>query len=250
MIHPNIVRVLDIDRDEELNLHYFVMEYIQGKTLRQYLQEKGPLPLPEVLEIAHQIAKALAYAHNHTPPVIHRDIKPANIMIEDGSARVVVMDFGIARELKELDESEITRPGVVVGTLKYCSPEQIRHEPLSGSADIYALGMVMYEAYTGAHLFADLEEHAVIGKVLYDPEEHEPSFAQPTPPAFVALVTNAIAKSRDYRYSRVEDFLRDLEACQDLWYTTPAHAETRTTRSRTNPRAARSQPTTRRCFPP
>ena len=107
--HPNIVRVMDIERDEEMNLHYFVMEYIQGKTLRQYLQEKGSLSLPEVLEIAHQIAKALAYAHNHTPPVIHADIKPANIMIEDGSARVVVMDFGIARELKELDESEITQ---------------------------------------------------------------------------------------------------------------------------------------------
>jgi signal transduction histidine kinase len=79
----------------------------------------------------------------------------------------------------------------------------------------------MYEAYTGAHLFAGLDAHTVIGKVLYEPKEHTPSFAQPTPPAFVALVTNAIAKSRDYRYSRVEDFLRDLEACQDLWYTAP-----------------------------
>ena len=219
--HPNIVRVLDIDRDESLDFHYFVMEYIQGKTLQQYLQEKGSLPLPEVLEIAHQVAKALAYAHNHTPPVIHRDIRPANIMIEDGSTRVMVKDFGIAKELKELDESKMTQPGVVMGTLKYCSPEQMRHEPVSGSSDIYALGIVMYEAYTGAHLFAGLEEHAVIGKVLYDPEEHVLSFAQPTPPAFVALVTKAIAKSRDWRYPRVEDFLHDLEACQDLWYTSP-----------------------------
>ena len=219
--HPNIVRGMDIERDEEMNLYYFVMEYIQGKTLRQYLQEKGSLPLPDVLEMAHQVGKALAYAHNHTPPVIHRDIKPANIMIEDGSGRVVVMDFGIAKELKELDESEMTRSGVVVGTLKYCSPEQMRHEPLSGSVDIYALGMMMYEAYTGAHLFADLEEHAVIGKVLYDPEENAPSFAQPTPPGFVALVTKAIAKSRDRRYLRMEDFLHDLQACQDLWYTNP-----------------------------
>ncbi|MBI3801719.1 MAG: hypothetical protein HY268_32720 [Deltaproteobacteria bacterium] len=81
--------------------------------------------------------------------------------------------------------------------------------------------MVMYEAYTGAHLFAGLDENAVIGKVLYDPQEPEPYFAQPTPPAFVALVTKAIARSHDYRYPRAEDFLRDLEACQDLWYTAP-----------------------------
>jgi serine/threonine protein kinase len=72
--HPNIVRLVDIERDEMMNLHYFVMEYIRGKTLRQYLQEKGSLPLPEVLEIAHQVGKALAYAHNHTPSVIHADI--------------------------------------------------------------------------------------------------------------------------------------------------------------------------------
>jgi serine/threonine-protein kinase len=104
--HPNIVRVLDIERDEALNFHYFVMEYIQGKTLRQYIQENGPLPLADVLEIGRQVAKALVYAHAHAPPIIHRDIKPANIMIEDGSARVVVMDFGIA---KELGESEMTK---------------------------------------------------------------------------------------------------------------------------------------------
>ena len=99
LTHPNIVRVLDIDRDDTLDFHFFVMEYLQGKTLSQYLREKGPLPLPEVLDITSQVARALAYAHNHKPPVIHRDIKPANIMIENGSGRVVVMDFGIAKEL-------------------------------------------------------------------------------------------------------------------------------------------------------
>ncbi|HEV8718939.1 MAG TPA: protein kinase [Candidatus Binatia bacterium] len=209
--HPNIVRVLDIDRDESLDFHYFVMEYLQGKTLSQYLREKGPLPLLEVLTISGQIAAALAYAHNHTPSVIHRDIKPANIMIENGSGRVVVMDFGIA---KELGDNEMTRVGVVVGTLKYCSPEQIRHEPLDGSADVYSLGMVIYEAYTGTQFFAGLDESGVIGKVLYDPQENKPQFTRPAPPAFAALVTKAIAKSRERRYKRVEEFLQDLEACR------------------------------------
>jgi serine/threonine-protein kinase len=103
--HPHIARVIDIQQDEERQFYYFVMEYIQGWTLSQYLQERGALPLREVIEITRQVARALDYAHRHNPPVIHRDIKPTNIMIE-GSRRVVVMDFGIA---KELDESEMTR---------------------------------------------------------------------------------------------------------------------------------------------
>ena len=209
--HPNIVRVLDIDRDESLDFHYFVMEYLQGKTLSQHLREKGPLPLPEVLMISSQVASALAYAHNHKPPVIHRDIKPANIMIEGGSGRVVVMDFGIA---KELGDKEMTRAGVMVGTLKYCSPEQIRHEALDGSADVYSLGMVTYEAYTGTQYFAGLDESGVIGKVLFEPQENEPQFTRPAPPAFVALVSKAIAKSRERRYKRVEEFLQDVETCR------------------------------------
>ena len=158
--HSNIVRVLDIDRDEELNFYYFVMEYVQGKTLSQYVREKGVLSLPEVLEISQQVASALEYSHNHKPPVIHRDIKPANIMIEEKSGRAVVMDFGIA---KELGEQEMTKTGVMIGTLKYCSPEQMRHEPLDGRADIYSLGMVVYEMYTGNQFFAGMDEHAIFG---------------------------------------------------------------------------------------
>ncbi len=208
--HPNIIRVLDIERDDALDFYYFVMEYIEGKTLRQYVQEQGPLPLADVLTIATQVARALMYAHAHTPPIVHRDIKPANIMIEDGSSRVVVMDFGVA---KELGDGEMTKSGVVLGTLKYCSPEQLRHEPLDGSADVYALGMVMYEAYTGTQFFAGLDEAGVIGKVLYESADNEPRFSQPTPPAFTALVKKAIAKSRERRYRRMDELLHDIEAC-------------------------------------
>ena len=208
--HRNIARVLGTGRDDALNLTYFVMEYIEGRTLKQYLYEKGPLPLSEVLEIARQVASALEYAHTQTPPVIHRDIKPTNIMIEDHTGRVVVLDFGIA---KELDDGESrTKTGVMVGTWKYCSPEQLRHEPLSGSADVYSLGIVMYEILTGKQFFAGLDEHAVLGKVLYDPQENIPAFDRPVPPAFAAVVTKAIAKDRDKRYPRMADLSRDLEA--------------------------------------
>ncbi|NOT53746.1 MAG: protein kinase, partial [Deltaproteobacteria bacterium] len=209
--HRNIARVLGTGRDDALNLTYFVMEYIEGRTLKQYLYEKGPLSLSEVLEIARQVASALEYAHTQTPPVIHRDIKPTNIMIEDHTGRVVVLDFGIA---KELDDGESrTKTGVMVGTWKYCSPEQLRHEPLSGSADVYSLGIVMYEILTGKQFFAGLDEHAVLGKVLYDPQENIPAFDRPVPPAFAAVVTKAIAKDRAKRYPRMADLSRDLEAC-------------------------------------
>jgi len=209
--HPNIVQVIDIDRDEELNFYYFVMEFIHGQTLRQYTRDKGALPLAEVLHLSTQVAKALAYAHTQVPSVIHRDIKPANIMIEDASGRVVVMDFGIA---KELGQSEATRTGAIIGTMKYCAPEQMRHEPVDGATDVYALGIVMYEAYTGKQFFAGLDEAAIIGKVLYEPQENVADFSPETPPVFTALVTKAIAKSRERRYQTAEHLLHDLEQCQ------------------------------------
>ena len=90
-------------------------------------------------------------------------------MIEAHSNRVIVMDFGIAKELGDTDR---TKTGAVIGTLKYASPEQLRHEPLEGSTDIYSLGMVLYEMFTGKQLFAGLDESAVLGKVLYDAQEN------------------------------------------------------------------------------
>jgi WD40 repeat protein/serine/threonine protein kinase len=209
--HPNIVRVLDIDHDDALDFHYFVMEYVEGQTLKKYVEQKGSLSLSETLDVAGQVARALAYAHGHAPPIIHRDIKPSNIMIEDRSRRVVVMDFGIA---KELDGKELTRPGVTVGTLKYCAPEQMRQEQLDGAVDVYALGMVMYEAFTGRHLYFGLGERELVARVLIEKSENRPVFERPAPPGFQALVTRAIAKAREARYPTMAAFLRDLETCQ------------------------------------
>jgi tetratricopeptide (TPR) repeat protein len=219
--HRNLVQVFGSGRDEALKLSYLVMEYIRGKTLRQYLQEKGPLRLPEVLELTRQVAGALAYAHALTPPVIHHNIKPTNIMIEDMTGRVVVLDFGIAQEPDAADQ-EPMKTGLIVDDWKYASPERLHREPLTASADVYSLGMVMYEMYTGAQFYANLDENGVRRRVLHEPREHEPYFARPTPPAFVAVITKAIAKAREKRYRRMADLLNDLEAC---WW---ALDETRT----------------------
>ncbi len=209
MNHPNIVHVSDIHEDKELQSHYIVMEYIEGKTLRAHLGEMGPLPVSRVIAIAKQVADALNYAHVYDPPVIHRDIKPTNIMIEARSDRVVVMDFGIA---KDMGDSEMTKAGTVLGTLRYCPPEQMRFEDLDGSADVYALGMVIYEAHTGGHPFAGLGEYSVVARVL-DGEEYQIGFPADTPPSFRSLVKRAIAKDRSKRYRSMAELLKDLNAC-------------------------------------
>ena len=215
MNHPNIVRVIDIQEDKELQSHYIAMEYIKGKTLRAHLLEMGPLSVPRVIAIAKQVADALNYAHRYDPPVIHRDIKPTNIMIEERSDRVVVMDFGIA---KDMGESDMTKAGTVLGTLRYCPPEQMRLEAgygsaLDGSADVYALGMVIYETHTGAHPFAGLSEESVMARVL-DAQEYQIDFPDDTPPPFRSLVKRAVAKDRSKRYRSMAELLKDLDACR------------------------------------
>jgi predicted Ser/Thr protein kinase len=207
--HPNIVRVIDIDRDEENQFYYFVMEFIEGRTLRQCLTESGPLAVPQVLEITKQVGSALDYAHSYKPPVIHRDIKPTNIMIEESSKRVVVMDFGIA---KDFGDPGLTKAGTMLGTLRYCPPEQMRYEPLEGSADIYALGMVMYETLTGSHLFAALDEYEVVARVAA-PEEYDLGFPRGTPASFGAIVKKALRKDPSQRYRTMAEFLKDVNAC-------------------------------------
>ncbi|HXG18535.1 MAG TPA: protein kinase, partial [Methylomirabilota bacterium] len=224
--HPHIVRVFSngMEHDGPHNLDYILMEYIQGKTLHSLLREKDAkgeqLDLEQVLEFAAHITQALIYAHNQHPPVLHRDIKPSNVMIADATpdyplGRAVVMDWGIAKKLSTDDApltsyvmgSNVRGPG----TPRYCAPEQMRNEEISYSADVYALGMVLYEMYAGKPFFADTDQQSIIRKVQNDAEENEPRFTRPADPEFVNLVRKAIAKNHAYRYQRAEDFLRDLK---------------------------------------
>ncbi len=154
--HAHIVRVFSAgaEHEERRNLDYILMEYVQGSTLDKVLQEQRrgePLDFHAVLEFSSHVAKALAYAHSQDPPVVHRDVKPSNIMIADPTSdypvgRAVVMDWGIAKELKDADEAPLTEVWTVVGTPQYCAPEQMRpFDQVQASADIYSLGMVIYE---------------------------------------------------------------------------------------------------------
>src|SRR5262249_21983801 len=156
------------------NTPYFVMEYIEGQSLSEYLTEHGPLSVREALEIGRQVALALDYAHSPPLPVIHRDIKPQNILIDAHSKRAVVTDFGIA---KVRGASSQTSTDLMLGTLLYCAPEQILPSTeIDGRADLYSLGLVLYEMVTRRPFFADLDERALLGKMLYGPEDNIPVF--------------------------------------------------------------------------
>ncbi len=156
--HPNIIRYYG--GGEDGNLLYYVMELVEGGTVKELLQTKGPLPWKAVAEIGRQLCSALQFAHNHG--VIHRDLKPGNLFLTtDG--QVKLGDFGIARDLEHTD---ITSSGMTVGTHAYMAPEQIRGDvTISGKADLYSLGCCLFEMLTGqtpfvgdnfAHLF---EQH-------------------------------------------------------------------------------------------
>ncbi len=211
--HPHIVKVFDIGQDGDR--HYFVMEYIQGRTLNEILAHEGPLPLARVLAISRQVAQALAYAHAQQPSVVHRDIKPHNILIEDDTGRVVVMDFGIAKLLGEQPTQE-TGVGVFIGTLAYGAPEQMRSDlTVDGRADLFSLGLVMYEMATGRKLFAGLSQQEIISRQLYETNEYALAFEHPVPIAFRHLLTKAAAKDRNRRFATAAELLEALDQVRD-----------------------------------
>ena len=159
--HPNIVQVIDFDvQDDE---YYMVMEYIQGETLKAVLQRRGPLPIGETLSVIGKLADAVAYAHGEG--MIHRDIKPANVMFTK-AGNPILTDFGIARIM---DASGITVSGAFIGTPAYISPEAGRGEKVDERADIYSLGIVIYEMLTGTVPYDADTPYAVIMKHISAP---------------------------------------------------------------------------------
>jgi serine/threonine protein kinase len=140
--HPHIVTV--IDRGEDDGQQFIVFEYVDGENLKQFLERTGPLPARRAVELALEIAEGLAFAHEHG--LVHRDVKPQNVLLTpDGNAKVT--DFGIARSLDV--ERGVTQTGTVLGTSNYLSPEQASGATATPATDVYSLGVVLYELFTG-----------------------------------------------------------------------------------------------------
>jgi serine/threonine protein kinase len=205
--HPNIVTVHDAG--EFQRRLYIVMAYIPGGTLRERLDR--PLPVTRVVEITRAVAAALGYAHERN--IIHRDVKPANVLM-DLDGRPVLSDFGIAKVVAEETGEQLTSTGTGIGTPEYMAPEQCRGLPVDSRSDIYALGVMAYEMFTGRTPFQGAPFTAVIYAQIHEPPPPPSHFNPQIPPAVDAVILQALAKDPDQRFQRATDFADALErAC-------------------------------------
>ena len=203
LTHPNIVAIYDVGNEE--NLYYIVMELIQGKTLKEIINEDGKLSWKWSVNIAIQIASALETAHKNN--IIHRDIKPHNIIItEEGLSKVT--DFGIA---KAVSNSTITAFGTTIGSVHYFSPEHARGEYTDAKSDLYSLGVVMYEMLTGRVPFdADTPVSVALKQVQEEPVD--PITYNPNIPISVnRIILKAMQKDPNLRYQNASDMMADLK---------------------------------------
>ena len=200
--HPNICTVYEID--DTRDSPFIAMAYIEGKTLKERL-EKGPLPLPEVLEYAQQIARGLQAAHRKH--VTHRDIKSSNIMVTP-EGQIKIMDFGLA---KQSGRTQLTRDGSTLGTVTYMSPEQARGEDVDQRTDLWSFGVVLYELLTGRLPFESEYETAVVYSILNDTPAPIGKYNPEVPPGLEALVLRLLQKRKEDRYHSADEMLLDLE---------------------------------------
>ncbi|TDQ05142.1 Stk1 family PASTA domain-containing Ser/Thr kinase [Labedaea rhizosphaerae] len=206
--HPAIVAVYDTGetRLDTGPLPYIVMEYVDGRTLRDIVKTEGPLPGQRAMEIMADVCAALDFSHRHG--IVHRDVKPANVMITRTGA-VKVMDFGIARAVAD-GQAAVTQTAAVIGTAQYLSPEQARGEAVDARSDVYAAGCVLFELLTGEPPFTGDSPVAVAYQhVREDPKP--PSALNPrVTPQLDAIVLKAMAKGQANRYQSAAEMRADL----------------------------------------
>ncbi len=211
--HPHMVRVFDHGRDGDV--HYIVMEFVDGEDLKTLLRRRGPLDEAEVRRIGAQVCEVLEYAHRMG--IVHRDIKPQNILIgPDGQVRVT--DFGIARALAA---TSITETGTVLGSVQYLSPEQARGLGVGRRADLYSLGVVLYEAATGRLPFEGDTPIAIALQHMHDPPPVPRRRGGRLSRAMEGIILKALAKDPDERYASAREMREDLLGRAAHWQERP-----------------------------
>src|SRR6266568_4836857 len=216
--HPNIAVIYEVDElpRAEGPLRFIAMEYVAGRTLTE-LARAGPLGLDDVLDIVHQVAEALTEAH--TQGIVHRDVNPSNVMVTE-SGRVKVLDFGLAkRELPPVDAGVTwsrgprSADGALVGTVAYMAPEQALGQDIDGRADVFSLGVVLYELLAGQPPFGGRTTVQVLDAILHkDPAPLTAPIADPRLPQLEGILRRMLAKDREQRYSRMRAVSDALQA--------------------------------------
>jgi len=201
--HPHIIAILNVG--EQDGLYYIVMRLAQGETLHDLIRRSGALPVEQALKIIEQLADALQYAHQRS--IIHRDLKPANIMVEPHE-RVTLMDFGIAKPLA----SKLTRAGTLIGTPEYMAPEQFTPAPVDARADLYALGVVLYEMLTGQVPFKGDTPFSVSQQHTHAPPAPPRQINPRIPPAVEQVILHSLSKRPEERYQTALELATALRA--------------------------------------
>jgi serine/threonine protein kinase len=203
LTHPNIVTIHDVVEAGEEGLAFIAMEYVKGTNLKLVLQGDKALTWQFVLDVVAQVGDALDYAHAHR--VIHRDVKPANILITENN-KVKITDFGIAR----LDTSNLTQEGQLLGTPNYMAPEQIQGKEVDHRADLFSLGVVLYEMLTRHKPFHGENLTVVSHRIVYDPFTPPREYARELPLGVEQILNRALDKEPAQRYQRARDLFDEL----------------------------------------
>jgi serine/threonine protein kinase len=209
--HPNIITVYEFGEDRGVS--FIAMELLGGTDLESLLRSGEPLLLQEKLEIAIQVCRGLAFAHEHG--MVHRDIKPANVrLLEDGIAKI--LDFGIAK----VGGTGVTKTGVMIGTLNYMSPEQVRGEDIDGRSDVFSVGVMLYQLLSGKRPFEG-QGTDVLYKIVHAPSPRLETDLGSAGPRLADIVARALAKEADDRFPSAAAFGDALESVLE-WYTESA----------------------------
>jgi tetratricopeptide (TPR) repeat protein len=211
---PNIAVTYDIGEEEGAD--FIVMEYVDGELLSSRVA-KGPLPVREAVDVALQVADALDEAHARG--IVHRDIKSANLM-RTGRGLVKVLDFGLAKFLsdgtaRDVTRAQMTSAGMVVGTVSYMAPEQALGRPVDHRADLFSLGVVLFELLTGQMPFEGTAATEIIDRILHEIPPAPSRFAASVPPALDVIVARALEKNPEFRYQQAREMYRDLRQVAD-----------------------------------
>jgi len=219
--HRNVLRTHDFG--EAAGTPYISMEYLEGVTLKDLIKNKGALPVPVGLRIAKQMCQGLEAAH--LQGVVHRDIKPQNMLILPETGDLKIMDFGIARvSAVKAGEAGLTTAGTVMGTPDYMSPEQAQGLPADFRSDIYSLGIVLFEVFTGALPFTGDTMMAIVLSHIRNPPPAPRQVNPRVPERLEAIILRAIEKDPARRYQTVSDMLDDLDEVSSQVGSTPATA--------------------------
>src|SRR5436309_1030172 len=208
--HPNIVQVYDYGQTD--GNYFIVMELVEGTDLRRYLRSRGVLAVDRAIIIAHDVALGLGAAHRRG--IVHRDVKPQNVLVgRDGSIKLT--DFGIASVYKDINAERLTTTGMTLGTVQYYAPEQAQGEIVSPAADVYALGIVLYEMLTGRTPFDGDTPVAVAMQHIQDLPRPPSQFNPNIPPALEEIILRCLEKAPEMRYSDGSALARALELLGD-----------------------------------